>query len=86
MGDAARHHVHDAERRVGGEDLRNRIVDLVEPGGIVVLDDFLPSATWPPVAYGRVDTLREEWLTDERFTTVEVMVAADASTLIATRR
>ena len=64
----------------------DRIVDLVEPGGIVVLDDFLPSATWPPVAYGRVDTLREEWLTDERFTTVEVMVAADASTLIATRR
>ena len=36
--------------------------------------------------HGRVDTLREEWLTDERFTTVEVMVASDAATLIATRR
>ena len=35
---------------------------------------------------GRVDTLREQWLTDERFTAVEVMVAADASALIATQR
>ena len=62
------------------------IVDLVEPGGVVVLDDFTPCASWPPVFAGRVDVLRERWLTDERFTTVEVMVAPDAATLIATRR
>jgi len=63
----------------------DRIVDLVEPGGIVVLDDFTPSETWPPISYGRVDTLREEWLTDERFTSVDVMVASDASAVIATK-
>lgn len=62
------------------------IIDLVEPGGIVVLDDFTPCASWPPVFAGRVDVLREHWLTDERFTTVEVMVASDASVLIATKR
>ncbi len=62
------------------------IADLVEPGGIVVLDDFTPCEMWPPVAHGRVDTLREEWLTDERFTAVEVMIAPDASAVIATRR
>ena len=62
------------------------IVDLVEPGGVVVLDDFTPCSSWPPVYEGRVDTLREQWLTDERFTTVEVMVAEDASVLIATKR
>lgn len=62
------------------------VADLVEDGGIVVLDDFTPCESWPPIAYGRVDTLREQWLTDERFTTVEVMVAPDASTLIATKR
>ena len=62
------------------------VADLVEPGGIVVLDDLTPCEQWPPVFHGRVDTLREEWLTDERFTTVEVMVASDAATLIATRR
>lgn len=69
------------------EDVRvDQVADLVEPGGIVVLDDFVPCESWPPITYGRVDTLREEWLTDERFTTVEVMVAPDASTLVATRR
>ena len=62
------------------------VVDLVEEGGIVVLDDFAPCEMWPPITKGRVDTLREEWLTDDRFTTVEVMVASDASTLIATKR
>ncbi|MFC4786806.1 O-methyltransferase [Nocardioides sp. MAHUQ-72] len=62
------------------------IADLVEEGGIVVLDDFTPCEIWPPISGGRVDTLREQWLTDERFTAVEVMVASDASTLIATRR
>lgn len=62
------------------------IVDLVEPGGMVVLDDFTPCSSWPPVFDGRVDVLREQWLTDERFTTVEVMVASDSSVLIATKR
>jgi predicted O-methyltransferase YrrM len=62
------------------------VVDLLEPGGIVVLDDFAPCELWPPISYGRVDTLREEWLTDERFTAVEVMIARDASAVIATRR
>ncbi|WP_134767315.1 class I SAM-dependent methyltransferase [Nocardioides sp. 1609] len=61
------------------------VADLVEDGGIVVLDDFTPCEQWPPITYGRVDTLREQWLTDERFTAVEVMVASDASTIIATK-
>lgn len=64
----------------------DKIADLLEPGGIVVLDDFTPCESWPPISYGRVDTLREEWLTDERFTAVEVMIAPDASAVIATRR
>lgn len=64
----------------------DKVADLVESGGIVVLDDFTPCESWPPIYLGRVDTLREEWLTDERFTAVEVMIAPDASAIIATRR
>lgn len=64
----------------------DQVADLVEEGGIVVLDDFLPCEMWPPVTYGRVDSLREQWLTDERFTAVEVMVAPDASVVLATKR
>ena len=62
------------------------IADLVEPGGIVVLGDFWPCEQWPPLNGGRVDTLREQWLTDDRFTAVEVMVATDASVILATHR
>ncbi len=75
--------VDSAEPKQGGRDL---VVDLVEPGGMAVLDDFTPCATWPPMYEGRVDTLREQWLTDERFTAVEVMVTPDASVIVATRR
>jgi predicted O-methyltransferase YrrM len=62
------------------------VADLVDAGGIIVVDDISPCESWPPVTYGRVDTLREEWLVDERFTTAEVMVASDAAVLIATKR
>jgi predicted O-methyltransferase YrrM len=62
------------------------VADLLEPGGVAVLDDFTPCASWPPIFEGRVDVLREQWLVDERFTTVEVMVASDAAVLIAARR
>ncbi|MGI8523402.1 MAG: O-methyltransferase [Nocardioides sp.] len=64
----------------------DRVVNLVEDGGIVVLDDFTPCEMWPPVFDGRVDTLREQWLSDDRFAAVEVMIAPDASALIATKR
>ena len=63
----------------------DRIVDLMEAGGIVVLDDFPPSEVWPPIAYGRVDTLREAWLTDERFTTLVSVVAGAEAGLVAAR-
>ena len=62
------------------------VADLVEPGGMIVVDDFSPCESWPPITGGRVDTLREEWLLDGRFTSAEVMVASDAAVLIATRR
>jgi predicted O-methyltransferase YrrM len=64
----------------------DKVVELMDDGGIVVLDDFTPCASWPPIFDGRVDTLREEWLSDDRFAAVEVLVAPDASALIATKR
>ncbi|WP_374999690.1 O-methyltransferase [Aeromicrobium sp. CTD01-1L150] len=62
------------------------LADLLEPGGIAVLDDFVPSAHWPPIVDGQVDRVRERWLTDERFAAVEMMIDEGASLLIATRR
>ena len=65
---------------------RQEIVELLDAGGMIVLDDFTPCPTWPPLVRGRVDNLRLEWLSDERFTSVDVMVAEDTSVLVAVRR
>ncbi|RLV56905.1 cytidine deaminase [Aeromicrobium phragmitis] len=62
------------------------LADLLAPGGITVLDDFVPSSFWPPIVDGQVDTVREQWLTDERFAAVEMLIDPDASLIIATRR
>lgn len=64
----------------------DELADLLEPGGIAVLDDFVPSDSWPPIVDGHVDTIREQWLTDERFAAVEMLIDPDASLVIATRR
>ena len=77
---------HNAISREPKDSGADTVVDLIEPGGVVVLDDFTPCSSWPPVYAGRVDVLREQWLIDERFTTVEVMVADDSSVLIAPKR
>jgi predicted O-methyltransferase YrrM len=62
------------------------IASLLEPGGIAVLDDFVPTSNWPPIVDGHVDTVREQWLSDARFAAVEMLIDPDASLLIATRR
>jgi predicted O-methyltransferase YrrM len=64
----------------------DELADLLEPGGIAVLDDFVPCDSWPPIVDGHVDTIREQWLTDERFAAVEMLIDPDASLVIATRR
>jgi len=65
---------------------REEIVDLIDEGGMIVLDDFTPCPTWPPLDRGRVDMLRLEWLSDERFTSVDVLVAEDTSVLVAVKK
>lgn len=65
---------------------REEVIDLVESGGMLVLDDFTPSTCWPPLDDGRVDTVRQEWLSDPRFISVDVMVAADTSVVVAVKR
>ncbi|TSD65796.1 cytidine deaminase [Aeromicrobium piscarium] len=62
------------------------LADMLEAGGIAVLDDFVPSSFWPPIVDGQVDSIREQWLTDERFAAVEMLIDPDASLIIATRR
>ncbi|TDT33147.1 O-methyltransferase [Naumannella halotolerans] len=65
---------------------RDLLIELVEPGGLIVLDDLQPAPGWPPMVDGRVDVARQEWLADPRLAAVDVLVADDTSVVIATRR
>ena len=64
----------------------DHLVGLLEPGGIAVLDDFAACPTWPPMVDGKIDSIREQWLTDPRFAAVELLIDASASVIIATLR
>ena len=59
---------------------------LLVPGGVLVVDDFTPSRTWPPSYAGRPDTARLHWLEHPALRTVELPLAGDLGTVVAVRR
>jgi predicted O-methyltransferase YrrM len=59
---------------------------LLVPGGVLVVDDFTPSRSWPPAYQGRPDTARLHWLNHPALRTVDLPLAPDLSTLVAVRR
>ncbi|MBL1087430.1 class I SAM-dependent methyltransferase [Streptomyces actinomycinicus] len=73
----------------GGQAKGNGAADperLLEPGGVLVVDDFTPSRTWPPSYAGRTDTARLHWLAHPALHTVDLPLAADLSAVVAVRR
>jgi predicted O-methyltransferase YrrM len=59
-------------------------VAWLKPGGLLVIDDFTPMTTWPPMHDGRPDEARLHWLRHPRLAAAEVRVAPDAATIVAT--
>jgi predicted O-methyltransferase YrrM len=60
-------------------------VRLLRPGGVLVVDDFTPSRGAPPVHDGAPDEARLHWLHHPALRTVEIPLAPDLATLVATR-
>jgi len=55
-----------------------RLLPLLRPGGLVVLDDYTPG-------YGE-DVSRQIWLENPAYRAVEVMLTSSASAIVATKR
>lgn len=71
----------------GKRDDPERVVELLAVGGVLVLDDFTPSASeWPPFFDGAVDQLRMLYLTHPDLLAAEVLTTPTASVLIGVRR
>ncbi|WP_405708129.1 MULTISPECIES: O-methyltransferase [unclassified Streptomyces] len=70
----------------GKRDDPQGVVDLLAPGGILILDDFTPSPHWPPRFEGEVDGLRVFYLSHPDLDATEVLTTPDSSVVIAARR
>jgi len=69
----------------GKRDDPRRVVELLAPGGLLLLDDFTPSPTWPPRFGGEVDQLRLFYLTHPALHAAEVLTTPSSSAIVATR-
>ncbi|WP_162833252.1 class I SAM-dependent methyltransferase [Streptomyces sp. CB09001] len=58
---------------------------LLTPGGTLVVDDFTPAATWPPLFDGAPDHPRLHWLEHPALHTAELRLAPDLAALVGTR-
>lgn len=56
----------------------------LRPGGVVVVDDFVPMTRWPPTVRGAVDHARMYWLQHPRLRAAEVRVTPTAASIVAT--
>jgi len=70
----------------GKRDDPQRVVELLGPGGILILDDFTPSPGWPPRFNGEVDELRLRYLTHPALQATEVLTTPTTSVIVAVRR
>ncbi|HZQ87945.1 MAG TPA: class I SAM-dependent methyltransferase [Acidimicrobiales bacterium] len=59
---------------------------LLRPGGGLVIDDFTPWDTWPPMMDGDVDHARLHWLEHPDLLASEIQVHPHMSTIVAVRR
>jgi predicted O-methyltransferase YrrM len=72
----------------GGGKVQNprAVIDLVAPGGWLVLDDFSPSPNWPPLYHEQLDETRWAYLSSPLLTSTTVEVSPTESVLVAVRR
>ena len=58
----------------------------LKPFGALVIDDFTPLSSWPPIHAGRVDLARLHWLEHPELLATEVVLCPGMSTIVAVRR
>lgn len=57
--------------------------EWVRPGGTIVMDDFTPTAQWPPMHDGQPDIARLYWLQHPDMLTTMISTEPDAASVVA---
>jgi predicted O-methyltransferase YrrM len=58
----------------------------LQPGGVLVMDDFTPATEWPPQFAGRTDRARLFWFEHPDMFTTEITTEPGACSVVAVRR
>jgi predicted O-methyltransferase YrrM len=61
-------------------------LDLVSPGGMVVIDDLTPEALQPEEWRGQPDPARDFWLGEPGLTGIEILTTPQSAAIVATKR
>lgn len=70
----------------GKRDDPQQVIDLLAPGGVLLLDDFVPSPYWPPRCQGEVDDLRVYYLTHPQLNSSQIQVRDTETCVLAVKR
>ena len=62
-----------------------RALELVNAGGVVVMDNLTPEHLWPADAPTWPDAVREFWLGNEALAATEVLTTPDSSAILAVK-
>jgi predicted O-methyltransferase YrrM len=61
-------------------------LELVAPGGTVLIDDLTPEDLWPEEWRGKPDPAREFWLGDPHLRAAEILTTPQTAAILAVRR
>jgi predicted O-methyltransferase YrrM len=62
-----------------------QLFEVLDIGGLLLMDDFTPEDHWPDEWRGRPDPVREFWLNHETLASTEVYLTPKSSAILATR-
>lgn len=69
----------------GGEAAVEKVLSVLQAGGIVVMDDLTPEEYWPEEWRGQPDFVREFWLNEPRLNAMEVLTTPRTMAILATK-
>jgi predicted O-methyltransferase YrrM len=62
------------------------LLQMLVPGGFILLDDLTPMEQWPAEWHGQPDPVRDFWLNDPRLYAIELRPTATTAVILASRR
>jgi len=74
-----------ADAAIAKEVEGEKVIDMLNVGGMVFMDDFTPEEHWPESWKGKPDLVREFWLNHPGLLATEIYLNSNSSAILVTR-